>query len=130
MTEPQKFYRIYEQLQESGWNGVRVRCFVETWYLVRKTPCGWWISPYTPNYHGWDYAMQENKWIGRDHVKKYAYPSMEEAIVGYRMRKRREIKILKSRLKVAEAAYELAQKPDFFKGDESVVTYEKRSLEL
>lgn len=86
----------------------------QRYYLVRETPCGWWIHP--DEHHRDDpenkkhigYA-EKPRWIGKDWRKKFAYPTKEEALDGFRARKRRQIVILEHKLRRARAALAIAE---------------------
>lgn len=100
------FYR-YRNVNTTA--GVRV----DEWKysLVKETPKGYWITFHTDS--GIEFSQLKNwgklRWISKTGCKKYAYETREGAWNSYQMRKLREIKILRARLGVAEAAYSLRQ---------------------
>jgi len=102
------FYR-YEDLHYT--DGVRIQEVVL--YLIRETPCGYWISP---NYHykeadegEWWMAFSERKrWVSKTTRKRYAYPTKAEAMASFKARKRRQIDILEYRLRGAQEALYMA----------------------
>lgn len=53
------------------------------------------------------------KFINNEWRKKFAYPTKEEAVQGFLMRKRREVEILSSRLAHAKVALQLIEANDY-----------------
>jgi len=65
------------------------------WYTVKKrTPCGAWI---------------DSKFVNLNCAKRYAVPTEEEALESFKARKKRQIKILSSRLSEAEEELQLLE---------------------
>jgi hypothetical protein len=61
-----------------------------TYEILKTTPKGYWIA-----YRG------SEKWISNYSKKRFAYPTKEEALESFKYRKKRQIRILKSQLRVA-----------------------------
>lgn len=76
------------------------RVFIESFMVVKETPCGYWIE-----LHEGD----GSRWVSATGKKRYAYPTVEEALAGWRARKHRQIAIL--RAKIAEINRALAFNP-------------------
>lgn len=73
--------------------------------LVKETPKGYWIREgYTPDDTHFlsDYLCGKKKWVSKTSVKRYAYPTKEEAINNYIKRGERRVSILKGQLDVTE----------------------------
>jgi uncharacterized DUF497 family protein len=66
--------------------------------LVKETPKGYWIK------HTWDNQDEYKKWVSNDGKKRHAYPTKEEALINFKARKNRQIKILSARLENAKNA--------------------------
>jgi hypothetical protein len=104
MDERMKFYR-YEDVQYT--DGPRIHELVL--YLVRETPCGYWISP-RRHYNEADedkwffYYGDRKRWVSKTTRKRYAYPTKAEAMANFKARKRRQIDILEYRLNRAKKA--------------------------
>ena len=91
------FYRYDQHLYESG---PRV-CLIE-FKMWSETPCGYWIIPQ------WDYEGEFKRWVSKTARKRYAYPTIEEALTSFKARKKRQIIILTYQLKNAKKALEIA----------------------
>lgn len=81
----------------------------ETFYLVRETPCGWWIHH---DKHYDSYSFIRPVWVSKTARKRYAYPTREEALESFRRRKQRQIQILKFHLHKAESALIAVDRPN------------------
>jgi len=66
-----------------------VTIFDQVLYLIKETPCGYWI------YDDWVY---KKRWVSGTSTRRFAYPTREEALVSYKFRKVSQLKILKNRL--------------------------------
>ena len=103
-----KFYRYEDVQYEDG-----PRIHLHTLYLVRETPCGYWISAnrhYQEADEGkWFMAFTDRKrWVSKTSIKRYAYPTEQEAMANFKARKRRQIDILEYRLMRAKKALQRA----------------------
>jgi len=86
--------------------------FELVFYLVKETPKGYWISSYRnydKNVH-LTFLGDYPRWVSKTSRKRYAYPTREEALEGFKARKRRQIAILKNRLEQAQAALFYAER--------------------
>ena len=63
------------------------------------------ISPYEENQTDWGHKSLEMKWVSKTSHKRYAYPTEEQAMVNFKARKKRQIKILTNQLTRARMAY-------------------------
>jgi hypothetical protein len=70
--------------------------------IDKKTPRGVWIKHDGCN----DYPGAFRKWVGDNHVKKYAHPTKEEALHSLKVRKRVQIEILTAQLDFAKRCEE------------------------
>src|SRR3954471_1481851 len=68
-------------------------------YLVKETPKGYWIAMGDPN----RLHVAFKKWVSKTAKKRYAYPTEEEALNSFILKKKRQIKILKYMLARAQA---------------------------
>jgi len=95
------------------------RLHEQVFYLVRETPCGWWIHDH-PNYNGIEPQYREYygkpRWVSKTARKRHAYPTRAEALENFKARKRRQIEILEHRLRCARAALEIAEGGDLGRG--------------
>ena len=68
-----------------------------TFTLIKETPCGYWI---VKDYKGALFNIDENKrWVSKNGLRRWAYPTKLEAMVNFWHRKRKEIELLEYRLK-------------------------------
>lgn len=114
----QVLYR-YENSQFQG-DFYEIKLDLKEFRIVRKTPKGFWIwigwgryenyldSEYINGSDAKQYAAEQLKaglkWVSNDGRKRFAYPTKAEAMVNFKKRKERQIKILKSQLSRAEDA--------------------------
>lgn len=105
-----KFYRVLDHTVDHGYK-TAVKTFLEVWHLVKETPKGYWISQY-PNNQDWEWARAERKWVSKTSVKRYAYPSIPEALNSWRKRKERQLAHCEWNLRRAQALMTLAKTDD------------------
>jgi len=103
-----EFYRIEEVHYEYG-----PRLYMRKLYSIKETPCGHWIHTDPKFDENSIYFIGDRKrWISNTSRKRYAYPTLKEALIGYRARKRRQINILTARLDYARLALAEAEGKD------------------
>ena len=68
--------------------------------VVKRTACGAWV---------WDGRARRRRFILDLATKKFAHPTKDEALRGYKARTKRYIAILKAYLEDAQAGYEAAR---------------------
>lgn len=94
---------------ERGWtNELKVTVYLYTYKVERETPKGYWIKVYGGK-----------KWVSNDSVKRYAYPTKEEAMTNFKKRTNRCVKIQRSMLTISER-YQKALEKGF--SDDEVLT--------
>jgi hypothetical protein len=107
------FYRFDDHKQMGSFDMVYVKIAEYHFYLVKETPCGYWITDrwYTIS----DFNMDEKNinynychWVSKTARKRFAYPDRNQALESFVARKKRQIKILKTNLEFAEVALEKA----------------------
>jgi hypothetical protein len=97
-----------------------VKLDLKEYRIVKETPKGFWIwigwglyenylpNPYTTRpidiEHNKQRLKEGLKWVSNDCRKRFAYPTKAEAMVNFKKRKERHIKILRSQLSRAEDA--------------------------
>ena len=89
-----KFYRYYNHRYSSG-------VFCQEFILDKETPKGYWIvQPYDliQSYGA------ERKWVSKTGKKRYAYPTKLEAMISFKARKKKQIKLLESQLEATSIA--------------------------
>lgn len=102
-----KFYRYelhsYGSVDEFD-NYVRssTRLEVYEYHLVKETAKGYWISYF-------EGASSGDRWISKTAKKRFAYPTLEEALEGYIKRSERHKAILEARLRDVNIGLELAK---------------------
>lgn len=82
-------YRIYNYLLWNNEQSVNIERFA----IIKETLKGYWLDVYTAK----KFCLKTGK-------KRYAYPTINEAIVSFKSRKRRQIRILESQLNGAKQA--------------------------
>ena len=95
-----KFYRYYDISTFRGPN-----ICLKIIEIIRETPCGWWIGKSSDEI---PFVNDRERWVSKTSRKKYAYPTKEEAYVGYLHRKRRHVDILINQLEYAKKVLGLA----------------------
>jgi hypothetical protein len=90
--EKEMFYRY-----EVSPTTIEVHLVLEEYPVIRRTPKGVWVDD-----------LVRERFVLLSAVKKFAYPTKEEALESFKARKGRYIRILKNRLERAEAALSLA----------------------
>lgn len=80
--------------------GYDARCVMTRFSVVRHTPKGAWIVDITGR----------RRWVKRDARKRYACPTMEEAMESFQARKRRQVSILCAQIVRVEAALAAARR--------------------
>lgn len=103
MTEQKTyFYRYIESGSadsESSLEFNSVTLFLELLEVVKKTPCGTWIT------HG--YTGAKNKFVLDHSIKKYAHPTKEAAYKSFLARKKKQLKIYKDKIATIQVAMTL-----------------------
>lgn len=114
-VERMKFYRYIDWSFEKDpyLHNVETRIEEEHYWLVRETPCGWWVSEdknfdeeaekrlnIKPRYNPY-----KKRWISKTSRKKFCYPTRREALESFIARKNCQVGILKFQLQAAENAY-------------------------
>ncbi len=104
------WYRVYETRYapsldefENPIGEGEVKVTIEPFQVIRKTPCGVWIAP------PWAFADENGhykcqRWVKRDANKRFACPTIVEAVESFKARKVRQIKILNAQIRSAERA--------------------------
>jgi GR25 family glycosyltransferase involved in LPS biosynthesis len=96
-------YRYREEQVEEFWNdqpseaALSMRLYLHTYRVLKHTPCGCWI----------DLRMNMRKFINLTANKKWACPTLEEAMESFMARKKRQVHILRNQLLRAEASLHL-----------------------
>lgn len=67
--------------------------YVRSCRIIRHTPKGVWVE-----------GNDGPRWINREARKRWACPTVEEAVVSFQARKRKQIRILGNQLQVAKMA--------------------------
>lgn len=73
---------------------------------VKETPCGYWII--RANLPHW-IQLPKKRWISKTSRKRFAYPTKQEALTSFIMRKKRQIQILDIQLDSAKSALSKAE---------------------
>ena len=72
---------------------------------IKETPCGYWIRPI----HG-GYMDIWKKWIPKVSRKRFAYPTQQEALNSFIIRKKRQLQYLTRDTRNVKAALAVAEK--------------------
>lgn len=98
MTE--RWYRVTETTYSAGVNewgdpipGGPTRTNLESYAVMRHTPTGVWLE-----------TFDGPRFVSRNWNKMFATPTVDEAITSYRMRKARQLRILRSQIARTEDA--------------------------
>lgn len=77
--------------------------------LLKETPQGYWIVP-NLRWHSLEAKEKHKRWIHKVSRKRFAYPTKEEALYSFIMRKKKQIIYCKRDMRNAEAALNIARK--------------------
>jgi hypothetical protein len=92
--------QLYRYVDRQDTDGLSIWC--SEYLVLADTPRGYWIN-------SWGMGTRRDKWVSGHSVKRFAYPTKEEAMVNFKARKARQIKILTSQLSQATDAYAMAK---------------------
>jgi hypothetical protein len=109
MSEPVEYWYRYENRTVStGWDsdyevstGSRVEVSLWKFRVLKHTPKGVWLQRYV--------VYGDKRFVLRDARKRFACPTIEEALASFIARKDRQIRIHTARLREAEEARTIAQ---------------------
>lgn len=79
-------YRIRESLFEDG-----LQIQAEKFFPIKETPHGFWVlSQHQPQWLSVEEVLKRKyaKWVSKNSIKRYCYPSLEDALKSYRRRKK------------------------------------------
>ena len=102
------YYRYYDM------NG---GIYLQECPVVKKTRCGVWVLEY-------DSTAAPRHFVNNSTLKRYAYPTKEEAQQSFMARKRRQIGILGAQLRNASEALRRAEAGDWSNEEPLVLTVE------
>jgi len=98
-----EFYRYDEMVSDAGFRGQQVIITCSTLYLLKETPCGYWITDFKPESENeMQPVRQLHKWVSKTARKRHAYPTKAEAWLSYNRRKYRQHRLLKNQLRRIE----------------------------
>jgi len=98
-----KFYRYEFRLDQTG----GVLALME-FILHKETPMGYWIIPEWAD-SGWYNVKRLKRWVLKKSLKRYAYPTKEEALTNYIERTKKRKMILKSQIISCETGLRIAE---------------------
>jgi len=102
------FYRYEDVLNWNYYlNKAKVQIYLNDYEMLRETACGYWI-----NTSG--YGKSYERWVSKTSRKRFAYPTKYEALINFKHRKQRQIKLLEVNLSRAKAALDLCIKESDF----------------
>ena len=106
---PTMFYRYEDVLLNWDYflNKAKVEIYLNDYEMLRETACGYWI-----NTSG--YGKSYERWVRKTSRKRFAYPTKYEALINFKHRKQRQIKLLEVNLSRAKAALDLCIKESDF----------------
>lgn len=88
---PEFLYRFEDAMTTTG-----VQVNRRKFKVINETPCGYWIQLYE--------SFDDKKWVSKVAKKRFAYPVLDDAIMSFKLRKRRQIEILEAQLNQARSA--------------------------
>lgn len=92
--------------------GDSVQLMLSEFTMLRETPCGYWvIQYYNPNEPS-DLIEKHKRWVSKTSRKRLCYPTKEEAMVSFKARKRKQLSIMRARIKIVELACQLNEDVD------------------
>lgn len=103
-TEAKVLYRYEEVQTQEMWSTIpkeasrSMSLYQKSFPIIKETPCGCWISI------GYFNSSDQKKFVNLKARKKWAHPTPEEAMDGFRARKERQLRILKGQVLRTQAA--------------------------
>jgi len=82
-------------------NQATVKIILNKYKSIRETACGYWIDH--------ENGIGE-RWVSKTSKKRFAYPTKHEAMINFKHRKQRQIKLLEVNLSRAKVALDLCLK--------------------
>jgi len=102
MIDEKLFYRYYTEWDYCDILFIEsVKVSLAEFQSIKETPCGYWIREIC-SISGYPY--RKKRWISKTSVKRYAYPTKQQAWESYKIRARRRVDYLERDLKRAKAA--------------------------
>ena len=71
---------------------------IVTFYLIKETKCGYWITDSQIPNELFDFKQCWKKWVSKTSIKRYAYLNKKDAYVSFEKRVLRRIQIIKGDL--------------------------------
>lgn len=109
-----KHYRYQEQIQNAGYMDEfdffhmasydNVSLKLEEWDVVKETPKGYWIRQNIEPF--W---ASDDMWVSKTSRKRFAYPTKEEALESFLIRKRKYLGHLERNLTNTKRLIQLAE---------------------
>lgn len=96
-TSMNKYYYRYREML---WTDNRISIVLDIYHVLKLTAKGVWIEEYAG----------KKRFVLKGARKQFACPTKEDALISFRARKKRQIRILKHQLRRAELA--LKSEPD------------------
>jgi len=93
MTDIEKYYRYDETLIDSTYDHVEI--YLSVFNVIKHTPCGVWLDR--------PYGLGK-RFVLKTATKQFACPTKKLALISFRARKMRQIKIYTEKLKIAKLA--------------------------
>ena len=87
------------------------RAVVERFSVLRETRHGFWIYPSWAGQYGLN-PEKHKRWVSKTSRKRYAYPTIEEAVESFRHRCACRIAHAERNIQDAKAVYELSKEQD------------------
>lgn len=94
MTAAARYMRIIDTTRENG----DTQLYVQHYDVDRRTPKGAWIT-----------VGCRPKFVLDGNGRRWAYPTLEQAMEDFRRRKKNQVKILTAKLKMALAAQQMGE---------------------
>ena len=107
------FYRINAEIDCFNFDlGLEIaKAQVDQFHLLRETRCGYWIVPAWAMGYGLN-RERHKKFVLKNSRKRYAYPTIEEALVSFRKRCALRVSHAEYQLQNARAIWELSKEFD------------------
>ena len=89
---PEYLYRY----EDHEYANIGVRVEMRKFRVIKETPCGYWVKLFE--------SFDDTKWVSKTAKKRFAYPTMSQALTSFKARKRRQIEILQAQINRARSA--------------------------
>lgn len=80
---------LHYRLADFRYGDGDLRLEVQVFHPIKETDCGYWVVTEWEAQHDW--SRPKPRWVSKTSTRRYCYPSLEEALNSYKIRKHRQV---------------------------------------